>query len=128
MFQPGAEVGGGDGGGVAVVEVVQHQPQVAGLVDGWNRPARPAPERNREFPAAKVRRVETLAALHPAGDDVLKLAGVVRGRSLVRHLEVRLDDIVHVLQQQRGALHNLLRGDKVERLTATLRRLTHVAA
>ena len=111
-----------------VIIALTHQPQVSGLVDGWNRSTRPAPEGDRKFPAAKVRRVKALAALHPAGDDVLKLAGVVRGSGLIRHLKVRLDDIVHVLQQQRGTLHNLLRSDKVERLAAALRRLTHVAA
>src|SRR5699024_12413314 len=46
VFQPGAEIGGRNVLRVGVIEVVQHQTKVSGLVDGFDRSARPAAERS----------------------------------------------------------------------------------
>ena len=127
VFQPGPEIGRRDILRVGVVEIIQHQPQVTRFVDGGNGTARPAPESGRELPAAEIGCVEALPPLHAAGNDVLELAGVVAGGGFVRHVKMRFDHIVDILQKQGGALYDLLRRGKLQRLPAPLRGLAYIA-
>ena len=112
---------------VGVIEVVQHQTKVSGLFDGFDRPARPAAERSGKLLAAQIGRRKTLPFFHPPRHNILELAGVVRRRGLAGHLKVGLDDVVHILQQQRRTLHDLLGRGEVQFLPPALRGLPDIA-
>lgn len=78
------------------------------------RQFRAAPELRGKFPRAEIRHAVTLPLFQPSLDNVLKLAGIVAGRSGVRHVEVRVDDIVYISQHHSRALLNALRRGEVQ--------------
>src|SRR5699024_9748667 len=91
VFQPGAEIGGRNVLRVGVIEVVQHQTEVSGLVDGFDRPARPAAERSGKLLAAQIGRRKTLPFFHPPRHNILELDGVVRRSGIACNVNVVLD-------------------------------------
>ena len=81
---------------------------------GARRRFRAAPELRKKLPRAEIRHAVTLPLFQPSLDNVLKLAGIVAGRSGVRHVEVRVDDIVYIPQHHSRALLNALRRGEVQ--------------
>lgn len=105
-------------GRVAVVHVIEHVAQIARFVDRRNLAAFPQPKMRRALPATEIRRGIARAPAKSALYNVLKLPVIIRRIRLLRHLKMRFENVVHILQKHGRALLNILRRKNRARLAA----------
>ena len=107
---------------VRIIHVIEHKAQFPVLIRICRDrlAARPRTKMHGKFPCAETGLMIALAFFQSPPHDIAELAGIVSGGCLIRHIEVRLDHISHILQDHGSPLLNGFPRRDIELCIATI--------